>query len=51
MWIIKALVVAESVEWTRVRYMLSVSFEEWVAEIDRNARGLYISIRDDGWYR
>jgi hypothetical protein len=39
-WIIKAMVVAESVEWTLVRYKLSMRSSEWSAEIGRCARGL-----------
>ncbi len=40
MLIMKALLVAEFVEWTPVRYMVSMRSGEWSAEIGRSARGL-----------
>jgi hypothetical protein len=42
MWrlIIKAVVVAESVEWTPVRYRLSIRYGELSVEIRQSTRGL-----------
>ena len=40
MWIRKALVVAESVEYTPVRYKLSMSSGEWFCESGASANGL-----------
>ena len=40
MWIRKALVVVESVEYTPVRYMLSMSSGEWFGESGASASGL-----------
>jgi hypothetical protein len=47
-WIMKILVVAESVEWKPVRYKLSIRFGEWSAEIRRSARGLWRSSHREG---
>jgi hypothetical protein len=49
MWIVRAPVVAEYVEWTPERYKLSIRFGEWSAEIERSARGVWRSRRRDGW--
>ena len=40
MWTMKALVVGEFVEWTPVRYRLSIRSGEWSADIERSARRL-----------
>ena len=48
-WIMKALVDAESVEWTPVRYKLFIRFDEWSAEIRRSVRdsgGLVVKKND-----
>jgi len=47
---VKALVVAESAEWTPVRYELSMSSGEWAVEIGRRASGLWRLRRLDGWW-
>jgi hypothetical protein len=48
-WIMKAPVVIESVEWTPVRYRLSMRSGEWLGEIGRSIRGLWRSRRREGW--
>ena len=49
MWIKKTLVVAESVEYTPVRYMLSMSSCEGFCESGASASGIWRSRRRDGW--
>ncbi len=47
---VKALVVAESAEWTPVRYALSIRSGEWEGEFGRRANGLWRSNRLEGWW-
>ena len=44
----KALVVAESVEWTPVRYEMSMRFGECSVVTGRRAKGLWRSSRREG---
>ena len=51
MWITKALAVAESVEYTPVRYRFSMISGEWFYESGAKASGLWRSRRRDGYCR